>query len=404
MRPRALAALLGLAVLLLPALARGQNLSAASVRLLPMAPAACPTARACLFANSMVSPNRVAFQDTAGNLVYAGEAWRARMSAGMPPGWASGDIWYDTGAKRFYLVQDGTATTIATSNNPLLNNPVISGTITGTYTIAGVPTLGANINGGGFNLGSLGSVTASTFSGDGSGLTALPASQLVGVVPDANLATTAVTPGGYPSTGRIPTFTVDARGRLTAAASTTDGSQLTQLQIANLAISGEAQGDVLYRNASGWTRLAAGSSGALLQTRGGGANPRFVLPTSGEALGSTANPVYALAAFSVIDEMTSSVTTSGGTMLASFTGTAEIQASDAWAYALFLDGAEVTGSRRHVELAAGGATLRITVAAQALVPAAAGVHTVDVRWSRSAGSARMYAAQRALSVIELPFP
>lgn len=36
-----------------------------------------------------------------------------------------------------------------------------------------------------------------------------------------------------------------------------------------------AQGDILYRGASAWTRLGAGTSGHFLQTQGAGANPQW---------------------------------------------------------------------------------------------------------------------------------
>jgi Protein of unknown function (DUF2793) len=48
----------------------------------------------------------------------------------------------------------------------------------------------------------------------------------------------------------------------------------------NLADS-SAQGDVLYRDASGWVRLAAGVSGQVLKTQGAGANPVWGAATSG---------------------------------------------------------------------------------------------------------------------------
>jgi hypothetical protein len=39
---------------------------------------------------------------------------------------------------------------------------------------------------------------------------------------------------------------------------------------------GATQGDILYRSATAWTRLAAGTAGQLLQTGGAGANPSWV--------------------------------------------------------------------------------------------------------------------------------
>ncbi|MFA5840500.1 MAG: hypothetical protein WC890_07655, partial [Candidatus Margulisiibacteriota bacterium] len=47
------------------------------------------------------------------------------------------------------------------------------------------------------------------------------------------------------------------------------------VSISNLTITGEAQGDIVYRNGSGWTRLPAGSSGQVLKTNGAGANPSW---------------------------------------------------------------------------------------------------------------------------------
>lgn len=42
-----------------------------------------------------------------------------------------------------------------------------------------------------------------------------------------------------------------------------------------------AQGDILYRGASGWSRLGAGTSGLYLQTQGAGANPQWAAASGG---------------------------------------------------------------------------------------------------------------------------
>lgn len=46
-------------------------------------------------------------------------------------------------------------------------------------------------------------------------------------------------------------------------------------QVTGLTISGQAQGDILYRNASAWVRLAAGTAGQVLRTNGAAANPSW---------------------------------------------------------------------------------------------------------------------------------
>lgn len=49
----------------------------------------------------------------------------------------------------------------------------------------------------------------------------------------------------------------------------------SQVGINNLSIAGQSQGDVIYFNGSAWTRLAAGTSGQVLTTGGAGADPAW---------------------------------------------------------------------------------------------------------------------------------
>lgn len=51
--------------------------------------------------------------------------------------------------------------------------------------------------------------------------------------------------------------------------------------VTGLTIASEAQGDILYRNATDWVRLAPGTSGQVLQTNGAAANPTWVTPAGG---------------------------------------------------------------------------------------------------------------------------
>lgn len=61
-------------------------------------------------------------------------------------------------------------------------------------------------------------------------------------------------------------------GRATAGAGIVE--ELTFSQVLDF-VGSAAQGDILYRGASSWARLAAGASGQVLQTQGGGANPQW---------------------------------------------------------------------------------------------------------------------------------
>ena len=73
-------------------------------------------------------------------------------------------------------------------------------------------------------------------------------------------------------------------GRNTAAAGDTE--EVTFSQFLDW-VGSAAQGDILYRGASSWTRLAAGTSGQLLQTNGASANPSWVTPAAGSSAWTT---------------------------------------------------------------------------------------------------------------------
>lgn len=87
---------LALLLLLIAAPVYGQNYTANSLRLVPTIPAACPATRVCIVGTSAVSPSRVAFQDSGGNLIMMGETWFLRSSAGAPSSPSNGYVWYDT--------------------------------------------------------------------------------------------------------------------------------------------------------------------------------------------------------------------------------------------------------------------------------------------------------------------
>lgn len=69
-------------------------------------------------------------------------------------------------------------------------------------------------------------------------------------------------------------------GRKTAGAGSTEECTLSEVLDF---IGSAAQGDILYRGASAWSRLAAGASGLFLKTLGAGANPAWDTPSGAAA-------------------------------------------------------------------------------------------------------------------------
>lgn len=77
-------------------------------------------------------------------------------------------------------------------------------------------------------------------------------------------------------------------GRKTAGAGSAE--ELTLSDVLDF-VGSAAQGDILYRGASSWTRLAAGTNGQYLQTQGAGANPQWATVTAGGTPGGSSGQV-----------------------------------------------------------------------------------------------------------------
>jgi hypothetical protein len=147
------------------------------------------------------------------------------------------------------------------------------------------------------SMSTAGTLTASAFSGIGSSLTSLNANNLAsGTVPAAQMpaltgdvtssaGTVATTIGaGAVTYAKMQNISATARvlGRKTALAGSTE--ELTLSDVLDL-VGSAAQGDLLYRGASGWLRLGAGTSGQFLKTQGAAAAPIWAtIPGGGDML------------------------------------------------------------------------------------------------------------------------
>jgi hypothetical protein len=85
------------------------------------------------------------------------------------------------------------------------------------------------------------------------------------------------------------------KARITA--STGDPEDATLTQVLDL-VGSAAQGDILYRGASSWTRLGAGTSGQYLQTQGAAANPQWATVSGGGSAADDENNILANQVFS----------------------------------------------------------------------------------------------------------
>lgn len=111
----------------------------------------------------------------------------------------------------------------------------------------------------------------------------------------------------------VPNSYSGAGNKLVQVNSGATGLEFTPLS-AILDLLGGTQGDVLYRSSSGWTVLAPGTSGQVLQTNGTGANPTWVTPTGG---GGSSFSVPDITTMTWVNQGTSTAiqTVSGGSVL-----------------------------------------------------------------------------------------
>ncbi len=125
--------------------------------------------------------------------------------------------------------------------------------------------------------------------------------------------------------------------------------------------------------------------------------------------GSTSDPTSTSGTFSVIPQMTVTLSTTRSEVLALFSGTFQVLHDDTWVLAVFLDGSEVTDSRRTVDFF-GGVLIGLVPSRLDSIPISihglisgltGGTHTIDVRWSVTGGTARAIGTQRSLICVEI---
>lgn len=118
--------------------------------------------------------------------------------------------------------------------------------------------------------------------------------------------------------------------------------------------------------------------------------------------GSSSGPTTASGSFSVLTDMTTTLTTGGGSLAVIFSGSFDVHDGDSLEFAIFLDGGQVSGTLRSLaQTGTGGSIGGAGGATQALLTSvSAGSHTIDVRWRAVGGTARAVGTDRNLVTFE----
>lgn len=214
-------AFVGLIVLLVETSKAFAGGTVAEFVVLPPRLAPVSLGRGAVYADSQTG--RVRFLDTMGGSIEAGTADRIQTLSVAPNSPSEGRIYGNT-VSHLLNYWDGSAWQALASAGGYVPN---ARQILTTAPLAG---------GGNLSTDRALSLTLAGTPGlwvTGGGLAVLP-KPASGIGVDAGgvyVAPTAVSAGAYPATGQIPTFTVSADGRLTAASSTPNGANLTGLLV-----------------------------------------------------------------------------------------------------------------------------------------------------------------------------
>lgn len=280
---------------------------------------------------------------TAAQIVTAGGG------AGTPGG-SSGQLQYNNAGSFGGFTAGGDATIVPSTGQVTVSKiGGMSVSLGGAFTTSGAHTLTFTL-GGNTTLTLPASGMLLTATGSGVGLTGLTYSQLPALSANTLLgALTATTPSGIPvpscsggsnalnytlgtgfscntiSGGSATSVTVGN----TTIGSGTSGSLLYDnagtlgnqtLSTAIDAALGSAQGDILYRGASGWAALAPGTAGNVLSTGGASANPAWVAQSGGGSGTVNSGTANQLAYYSASGTVVSGLATSNSGVLVTSSG------------------------------------------------------------------------------------
>lgn len=164
----------------------------------------------------------------------------------------------------------------------------------------------------------------------------------------------------------------------------------------DLAIAGQAQGDVLYFNGTNWVRLPAGTAGNVLQTNGVGGNPNWAAPGAGTSTYRqsvftevTVDTTTNATVFGTPNLLSQSITlSSGGILIINFQFSASNTANNGQEidFQILIDGTATrgvaTGTKSNGIPNSGGLIYRKT-------GLSAAAHTVTVQWRTAGGTAQI---------------
>jgi hypothetical protein len=173
------------------------------------------------------------------SVTLVAQATKIQSSGTLPSSCTVGSVYLKTGTSAGFYVCLATNTWTQVGSG--------SGTVT---------TTGSPANGNLTKFSGASSVTNGDLSGD--------------VTTSGALATTIA--NDAVTYAKLQNISATARALCRKSASAGDTEECTLSDVLDF-IGSAAQGDILYRGASGWARLAAGTSGYVLTTNGAGANP-----------------------------------------------------------------------------------------------------------------------------------